>query len=38
MVYATDGSDVIAYSKDTLTKEEIQEWYNNILKKYNVEK
>lgn len=31
----TDGSDVIAYSKEQITKEEIQKWYEAIKEKVN---
>ncbi len=32
-VLATDDSDVIAYSREQITKEEVEKWCRNLLKK-----
>lgn len=35
MVGILDDSDVIAYSKEQITKEQVEDWCKKILEKYN---
>lgn len=35
MVGILDDSDVIAYSKEQITKEQVEDWCKEILEKYN---
>ena len=34
MTLSTDDSDVIAYSREQVSKEDVKEWLNNKLEKY----
>lgn len=35
-VKVLDNSSVIAYSKEQITDEQVQEWYNEIMKNINI--
>ena len=37
-MFAADDSDVIAYSKEQITREQMEKWVNAKLEKYHKEK
>ena len=37
-MFAADGSDVIAYSREKITKEQVEKWCKAKLEKYHKEK